>query len=233
MGISVYLLDVEGTTTPVDFVYGTLFPFAREHLASYLHANHDTGDVLNALDMLVAERAIDSDVDAPRFDVGSDPLPYLLWLISKDRKSPALKSLQGKVWEHGYRDGTLKGEVYPDVAAAFKRWTSAEARVCIYSSGSVLAQQLLFRYSDHGDLTPYISAHFDTAVGPKGNVGSYVTIARELSIDPSKICFVSDITTELDAAAQAGFDTVLSLRPGNKEQPPNIYHSVSTFDEIA
>jgi enolase-phosphatase E1 len=28
-GIQVVLLDIEGTTTPISFVYDTLFPYAR------------------------------------------------------------------------------------------------------------------------------------------------------------------------------------------------------------
>src|SRR5207237_343884 len=37
-GVRVVLLDIEGTTTPVDFVYGTLFPFARQRVQTYLEA---------------------------------------------------------------------------------------------------------------------------------------------------------------------------------------------------
>ena len=36
MTYAAYLLDIEGTTTPVDFVYKTLFPFARRALPEFL-----------------------------------------------------------------------------------------------------------------------------------------------------------------------------------------------------
>ena len=31
------LLDIEGTTTPIAFVYDVLFPFARSRIGEYLH----------------------------------------------------------------------------------------------------------------------------------------------------------------------------------------------------
>jgi enolase-phosphatase E1 len=39
--------------------------------------------------------------------------------------------------------------------------------VASFSSGSVLAQRLLFRHSTAGDLSGFIHAYFDTATGPK------------------------------------------------------------------
>lgn len=43
--------------------------------------------------------------------------------------------------------------VYDDVEDCFKKWKAAGKTLCIYSSGSVAAQQLLFSYSEAGDLT--------------------------------------------------------------------------------
>ena len=42
--------------------------------------------------------------------------------------------------------------VYGDVDAALKRLTDAGIAVCIYSSGSVEAQKLLFGFSTSGNL---------------------------------------------------------------------------------
>src|SRR5207237_1662542 len=85
---------------------------------------------------------------------------YVHWLMDQDRKSTGLKSLQGKIWEAGYRTGRLRGEVYDDVPRAFERWSAQGRRVAIFSSGSVLAQQLLFGQSPAGDLTGSIPVHF-------------------------------------------------------------------------
>ena len=100
----------------------------------------------------------------------SDEIPesasaYLEWLMDRDVKSPALKRLQGLIWEGGYRTGELKGQVFPDVPPAFTRWRDAQVTIAIYSSGSVLAQRLLFGATEQGDLTPFISGFFDTGVG--------------------------------------------------------------------
>ena len=48
----------------------------------------------------------------------------------------------------------LLNSVYSDVAPTLKSWHEQGFRVCIYSSGSVEAQKLLFQYSVEGDLLP-------------------------------------------------------------------------------
>jgi len=141
-------------------------------------------------------------------------LEYIYWLMDHDRKSTALKSLQGKIWKTGFESGELKGELFPDVPAAIKRW-SEQARVAIYSSGSVEAQQLLFRYSTFGDLTSFISAHFDTRTGPKRDRSSYEAIATTMKVGPGEVLFFSDVVQELDAAREAGCQTRLVMREGN------------------
>ena len=141
-------------------------------------------------------------------------LNYIYWLMDRDRKSTALKSLQGKIWKVGFESGELKGALFADVPDALTRW-SEHARIAIYSSGSVEAQQLLFRYSTFGDLTPKIAAYFDTRTGAKASSASYAAIAAAMNVAPSEVLFLSDATLELDAARQAGCMTRLVIRPGN------------------
>jgi enolase-phosphatase E1 len=227
---AVVLLDIEGTTTPIDFVFKTLFPYARERMAEFLGKNADDPSV--QADVAAAWEEYQHTSSENNHPVWSDmasseqAAEYLRWLIDRDVKSPALKSLQGKIWKRGYDDGSLKGEVYPDVPEAMKRWRAEGRRVAIYSSGSVLAQQLLFRTTPYGDLTPLIEAHFDTAVGPKREPASFLRIAEELGAAAEKILFVSDIAAELDAAREVGMQTALSLRPGMIAPPADCPHRV-------
>jgi enolase-phosphatase E1 len=104
--------------------------------------------------------------------------------------------------------------------------------VAIYSSGSALAQRLIFATTPCGDLTPFISRFFDTSVGAKGDAASYRRIAAELSRPADRILFVSDVTGELDAARSAGCEVVLCARPGNRPQPPHKHAVVHSFDDI-
>ena len=96
---------------------------------------------------------------------------YLEWLMDRDRKSPSLKRLQGEIWAEGFRDGTLRGEVFADVPPALRRWRDAGLGVAIYSSGSVLAQKMLFRSTPHGDLTDSFVPSDGRAVSPNRAVG--------------------------------------------------------------
>ena len=43
--IHAILLDIEGTTTPISFVYEVLFPFARSQVKEYLVSHFDQPDV--------------------------------------------------------------------------------------------------------------------------------------------------------------------------------------------
>lgn len=113
--------------------------------------------------------------------------------MDRDRKSTALKSLQGKIWDEGYRSGELRGEVYPDVPPALERWRRHGVDTAIFSSGSVQAQQLLFRSTPFGDLTRFMRAYFDTTTGPKTEPESYRRIATALGRDPRDVLFVSDV----------------------------------------
>lgn len=225
----VLLLDIEGTTTPIDFVVRTLFPFARERMAAFVRSSLDADDRAQ----LVEERRAETDAACPPFGsgAGDDPTAYLLWLMSIDRKSRGLKSIQGKIWQAGYLDGSLRGEVYDDVPDAMRRWNERGGRCAIYSSGSVLAQRLLFRHSTAGDLTGLISDHFDTEVGGKREVHSYTTIADRLGVAPSACVFVSDIAAECDAAQQAGMVVRLAMRPGAPAYAGKLA-TVRTLDEV-
>jgi len=226
----VILLDIEGTTTPIAFVYGVLFPFARAHLAEFLAAHAGSPQVNDLTRRLAEEHAADSSQGAPPW---SGAAAYALWLMDRDRKSPGLKALQGLVWEQGYQAGQLRGQVFADVPAAMRRWRGAGVDVAIYSSGSELAQRRLFESTEHGDLTALLSGFFDTAVGPKTAVESYQRIAKALGRAPREMLFISDVTAELVAARGAGLDTRLSVRPGNPPQPGAAhFKALTSLDDV-
>src|SRR6185369_15546567 len=224
-GIRGILLDIEGTTTPIAFVHEVLFSYARQHVRDYLTKHFDDEDVRADIRLLHAEDAFADDLDSV--------VAHVNRLIDLDRKSTGLKSLQGKIWHEGYSDGTLRAQVYADVAPALTRWRAAGLNVSIFSSGSVLAQQLLFAHTDAGDLTPFINDYFDTSVGKKGEAESYRRIAAAMKLQPGEILFISDVVAELAAAREAGMKTALSIRPGNQPQDSRDQHPIiHSFDEL-
>jgi enolase-phosphatase E1 len=218
VGTRIYLLDVEGTIAPISLVSEQLFPYARTHLADYLKQNLASDAVQADLLVLAEENREEENEDSPTFGIEIrnelHARAYLLWLMDQDRKSTALKSLQGKVWKAGFESGELKGTLFPDVPGAFARWAQ-EGKVAIYSSGSVEAQQLLFRHSIYGDLTPLIAGYFDTRTGAKVETASYAAIVAQLDAAPGDVTFFSDVVRELDAAREAGCATRLVVREGN------------------
>src|SRR5262249_25201849 len=105
-------------------------------------------------------------------------------------------------------------------------------RIAIFSSGSVLAQKLLFSHSTAGDLSPFIEAYFDTTTGPKRERESYRKIAAVLQLAPATIFFISDVPVELDAARAAGLHTAQSLRPGIPQLDSSSHPVIRTFDDL-
>ena len=240
--IRAILLDIEGTTTPIVFVHDILFAYARSRVRKYLLEHPSSAEVVADLASLRDEHAVDVKqnlqppalVAAPRDAEIDSIVAYVNWLMDRDRKSSGLKSLQGKIWKQGYDDGTLKSQTFADVATAFERWRRAGLKISIFSSGSALAQKLLFAHTEAGDLTKFISNYFDTTVGSKTDVQSYRQIATALDLAPSEVLFVSDVVDELAAASDAGMQTLLCVRPGNYRQRfPARYQIIQSFDEIS
>jgi enolase-phosphatase E1 len=202
------LLDIEGTTTPISFVYDCLFPYAREHLVSFVQSHFD--------ELAVKEfAAIAREQGRPFSPDAAGLAAEALAQMDEDRKSGCLKLLQGQIWESGYQSGQLQSEVFPDVPEAFARWKQEGRGIAIYSSGSVQAQKLLFAHTRYGDLRSSLSDYFDTGVGPKREPESYTRIAKKLGTSPEHILFATDIGEEAHAAVQAGLRTVILQRPGN------------------
>lgn len=223
--IKLYLFDVEGTTTDIKFVHDVLFPYSKKCMKDYVTNHQNDPAVAKAIEEVKATVFKEENKKIELNEV----INTLLNWIAQDRKHPALKEIQGLIWDVGYSKNDFKGHVYPDVKPFFKSILESGLKVGIYSSGSVHAQKLIFGYSLEGDLTPMISYYFDTSVGMKREDSSYFNIAKEVNITPSEIHFFSDIPEELIAARAAGFGTTQVLRPGTA---PSIFDSVTNFDEF-
>lgn len=222
------LVDIEGTTTDVRFVHDTLFPVARRDLAAYVSAHAGSPEVEAARSAVARERGAGEQAVSD----GELAAALLAW-IDEDRKETTLKALQGKIWRSAYESGGLRSHVYADVEPALRRWRDLGVMLAVFSSGSVEAQELLFRHTTSGDLTGLFTAFFDTTTGPKREAGAYQRIAEALGLRPEEVLFLSDVVAELDAAAAAGMRTVQLLRPGTAREPGSRHPVAERFDEIA
>jgi enolase-phosphatase E1 len=198
--VRVILTDIEGTTSSISFVREVLFPYARERLPAFVETHADQAELQHWLHEAAREAGL---IEASRQEV----IDLLLRWIDADRKSTALKALQGLIWRVGYEEGDYRAHLYPEVAPRLREWHARGIPLHIYSSGSVAAQKLFFRYSEAGDLTPLLSGYFDTETGPKREASSYQRIAAAIGTPPGQILFLSDMVEELDAASAAGLQT--------------------------
>lgn len=219
------LTDIEGTTTSISFVTDELFPYFRQHISELVNLKNNP-----VVKEAFAETIrLAKEEDHLTISTDEEILETLNRWSIEDRKITPLKTLQGVLWDFGYKNGSLKGHVYADVAPALARWQANGIEMGVFSSGSVAAQKLIFGYSIAGDLTPFFKAYFDTNTGGKRETETYSIIAKELKIAASDILFLSDIREELEAAKEAGLQTVQLVRPGGNA---SWERQVSSFDEL-
>lgn len=220
--IKAILTDIEGTTSKISFVHEVLFPYARQHLASFIYEHLHEVMVTEHLE------AVKTYINQPNASI-STLIETLEHWIDTDQKITPLKALQGMIWKHGYESKEFTGHVYPDAFEQLTQWNQSGISLYVYSSGSVAAQKLIFGHSDFGDMTPLFNDYFDTKIGLKQDPQSYKNIVESLPHNASEILFLSDVVTELDAAAEAGMQTYQLIRESQeKSRHPNAH----SFDEI-
>ena len=221
--IQAILTDIEGTTSSLSFVKDVLFPYSRTHMAGFVRARAHEPAVRAQLDEVsrLAGRALTLD----------EAIAQLIAWIDADKKITPLKALQGLIWEAGYKQGDYQGHVYEDAVRQLRAWKQRGLKLCVFSSGSILAQKLLFGHTAWGDLTPLFSDYFDTTIGNKRDPAAYHAIAGKIGLPPVDILFLSDIREELDAARAAGMRTIQVLREG--VTPATDHPQARCFDDIA
>ncbi|WP_411728463.1 acireductone synthase [Methyloglobulus sp.] len=221
--IKAIVTDIEGTTSSLSFVKDVLFPYARGKLPDYVRQHLNEPYVKQLLADTCHEAGAKLNIEAA--------IAQLIQWIDQDKKITSLKALQGLIWEAGYKQGDFKSHLYQDAIDNLKAWKAKGIFLYVYSSGSVLAQKLLFAHTDSGDLTPLFSGYFDTTIGGKKESDSYRKIAEEIGYPAHNILFLSDIKEELDAAKAIGYKTIWLTR----DHGPDVHaehRQVSCFDDI-
>ncbi|XP_072570956.1 enolase-phosphatase E1-like isoform X1 [Paramormyrops kingsleyae] len=225
-----------------------LFSYIKEHIEDYLSTHWEEDECKQDVQLLKKQTEQDirehraCPVHSPDQTVHTDEekairevVDNVLWQMAADRKTTALKQLQGHMWRTAYTSGKIKGEVYQDVVPAIRRWRQQGLKVYIYSSGSVEAQKLLFGYSVEGDLLELFDGHFDTNMGLKVESKSYQRIAERIGCPPEDILFLTDVTREAKAAVEVGMNVVVVVRPGNAElaeEERSHYSLISSFSQL-
>ncbi|KAB0394592.1 hypothetical protein E2I00_008415 [Balaenoptera physalus] len=182
--------------------------------------------------------------------------------MSLDRKTTALKQLQGHMWRAAFKAGSMKAEYvapqvtlntslatkantfstsplspvfFEDVVPAVRKWREAGMKVYIYSSGSVEAQKLLFGHSTEGDIHELVDGHFDTKIGHKVESESYRKIASSIGCSTNNILFLTDVTREASAAEEADVHVAVVVRPGNAgltDDEKTYFSLITSFSEL-
>ena len=238
--ISHILLDIEGTTCPVSFVSDVLFPYATHNIKRFAEQHHNRQDIKNIFNQARDELSNDASLSAAeqtqwlnnKATDWQGICDYLIYLISIDRKSTALKDLQGKIWRQGYEEGEIKSHLYPEAGQCFQEWRLQRKALAVYSSGSIEAQKLLYQHTESGDLRPLFLHWFDTHTGPKKEAQSYSLICTSMNVAPESVLFISDSGAECDAARQAGLRTLFSLREGNPDLNPRSHQAITSLNAV-
>lgn len=231
MKIAAIVMDIEGTTSGIGFVQNVLYPYALKHIGPFLREQREERDVARVLVRL-------SDSTGIALHDLEGMIRQLQQWIRDDEKDAELQTLQGMIWEKAYKQGLFQAHVYPDVPGVLQQWQQEERNLYVFSYGSVKAQQLFFRYSDHGDMRLLFSGYFDSTVGSRHKADTYNKIASSIALPAQRILFISDDRQELDAAAAAGMRTTWVIRPQDtsldveRVRLKTSHSVVSSFEQI-
>ncbi|HEY8590390.1 MAG TPA: acireductone synthase [Naasia sp.] len=223
------VVDLEGTTSAAGFILGDLYDYARPRLLPWLREHADDADVRAARQQAIEEAALAPDAS------DEEIVAALHRFMAEDVKSTPLKTLQGQIWAEGFRRSEISSHFFDDVAPKLRAWHAAGVAIAVFSSGSVASQRPWFQHSPSGDLTPLVSAYFDTVnAGPKKEAESYDRIAAELGREPGDLVFFTDHPDEVAAAARASWQVVAFSRPGEPWEGADFGDApvVSSFDEV-
>ncbi|MCB1666100.1 MAG: acireductone synthase [Pseudomonadales bacterium] len=213
MKIVAIVTDIEGTTSSIGFVHNVLFPYALKQIGNFIREHHEERDVMRIL-VRIGDRTGLALHNTEGF------VKLLQQWIREDKDDADLKLLEGMVWERAYKQGLFQAHVYADVPEVLQKWQDRECNLYSFSSASIKAQQLYFRFSDFGDMRLLFSGYFDTTMGEKRDVQTYANIAQAIALEPECILFISDDKDELDAAEAAGMRTTWVIRPQDTSLDP-------------
>ncbi|XP_048219924.1 enolase-phosphatase E1 isoform X1 [Perognathus longimembris pacificus] len=225
-----------------------LFPYIKENVKEYLQTHWEEEECQQDVRLLRKQAEEDTHLE------GAVPIPAVagngvddlqqiiqavvdnvFWQMSLDRKTTALKQLQGHMWKAAFTAGHIKGEFFADVVPAVRKWREAGMKVYIYSSGSVEAQKLLFGHSTEGDILELVDGHFDTKIGHKVESESYRKIANSIGCSTNNILFLTDVTSEASAAEEADMHVAVVVRPGNSgltDDEKMYYSLITSFSDL-
>lgn len=228
--IKAIVTDIEGTTSSISFVKDVLFPYAAAQLPEFVRRNLHLPAVQEQLRLTATESGLAAaDTEAL--------IQQLLQWIREDKKMTSLKGLQGMIWRQGYEEGVYRAHVYPDAVRCLRQWHAQGLPLYVYSSGSIQAQKLFFKYSEAGDLTTLFRDYFDTTSGAKQEADSYRRIAAVIGVPAAELLFLSDIQGELHAAQSSGWQTCWLVRELDSPRwgenlQGGAHRVVSGFDQI-
>src|SRR3972149_6703353 len=97
------LTDIEGTTSSLSFVKDVLFAYARERMGKFIRQHAQEPTVQRELEEV--RRLNGQNLSAEEI------IKQLVRWIDEDKKITPLKSLQGMIWEDGYKKGDFKGHI--------------------------------------------------------------------------------------------------------------------------
>lgn len=232
------LLDIEGTTTSIDFVTEILFPYSISRIPQFVEKYYLDAKYQDLFESLFAKATREFELakhqaSSQKLDRQALIVKFLISLVRRDIKDQDLKTVQGFVWEEGYLRKEIQGHVYPDVPAKLGHWHREGISLGIFSSGSVQAQKLLFKHSMAGDLDRFFKFNFDLSIGSKKSPLSYQKICELTGCLPHDVLFVSDSMDEVKAAAEGGCQVRWMIR--NSEAAKEVeypYPRISSFAEL-
>ena len=222
----IVLITVMGTAVPRQYEQDVLLPYAREHFVTWLDDNkyeHRTIELLESLHQegFIENNSAESLIARVQIEPG----------VLENAHGPFRKLIH-KLWDDGYQEDEIQGEIYEDAWQAMHKWVEAGIPIYSYGRGLVSERRMIFQHSIFGDLSSLFTGHFDPTIGDLSSPDSFLAIAARIKTSPLFCTCIATTTDTLTAAQDAGMDGILLDRSGTVNGTDQAYPIVESFDEI-
>lgn len=240
--VKAVVFSVEDTAVPASFWQDKLSQYVLDNVKAYLEAHWEEEDCVSDVSALREQANKDKEVDGcveipevseevTKEAVIEAIVNNISWQMSEKRDSTILKQIQSRLWKEAFNADKMQGQVYDDVTEALKFWKSESKKVYTYSACAD-AQKLIFGHSNQGDLSEYLTGHFDDKTTGSEEKSSYSKIAELMELKPEEVLFVTARTNFAKEAASAGFKTSLVQRTEESSEEVKDFPVVSSFAEF-
>ncbi|RWS14493.1 enolase-phosphatase E1-like protein [Dinothrombium tinctorium] len=240
------ILGVYGCTTSYSYVNEELYTFIRNNLRAYLDQNWSDKKLNYLIDRIEKQTQLDhasGEKNAPSIVRKTESqfkqslIENINWRMQRPMyKYSPLMTLFDWMWADGYKNGTLKSHIYPDVPKCLAHWRMhLFIKLFSVAVADASGQKLFFQSTIHGDLTKNFNNYIQFTLENRKLASFYRILISLVRDEPKNLLFLTANLEEALAAKSVGIVCIIIDRPENEKYTTtelNGIQTASSFDDI-